>query len=211
MPNWCSNIVTFGHAEPKQIARLLKAAEEGEVLQEFVPCPAELLDDELTTYFKDDAKQAEVDAKKTAVLAKHGYQSWYDWCTAYWGTKWDLSDITATQPAEDTVQLTFNTAWAPPIEAYAAMEEQGWHIYAMYYEPGMVFAGVYSDGSDDCYQNWGDSRDARTTLPSELDEMFGISETQAEWERETEDEVTTWYKDGVDDTGLKPHNPPKEI
>jgi hypothetical protein len=32
----------------------------------------------------------------------------------------------------------------------------------------------------------------------------------AEWEKENEDEVTTWYKDGVAQTGLTPHKPPKK-
>ena len=215
MPNWCSNVVVFGHPEPKQIARLIKAATKDDqtagVLQEFVPCPAELLNDELTTHYADEAKQATVEAKKAAALEKYGFASWYDWCVTHWGTKWDLTSTNCNQLADDTVELSFDTAWGPPLEAFKAMEEQGWHIYAMYYEPGCVFAGIYTDGYDNCYQNWGDSQDARDTLPQELDEMFCISESQAEWERENEDEVTTWYKDGVEDTGLEPHKLTKEI
>lgn len=213
MPNWCSNVVTFSHPEPKQIARLVKTAESDDVsvLQEFVPCPKELLNDELTTSYADEEKQRQVDALKQQMLDKYGCSSWYDWCIANWGTKWDICDVSVDQTAEDTVQLTFNTAWSPPLEAFGAMEEQGWNIYAMYYEPGCVYAGIYADGYDNCYQNWGDYQDARATLPQELDEMFGISEAQEEWERENEDEVTHWYKDGVAETGLEPHNPPKEI
>ena len=50
-----------------------------------------------------------------------------------------------------------------------------------------------------------DSGDVKQQLPQELDDAFGISESMAEWEAENEDEVTTWYKDGVEATGLVPH------
>jgi hypothetical protein len=43
-----------------------------------------------------------------------------------------------------------------------------------------------------------------------LDDAFGISETMAEYESEQEDEVTVWYKDGVEQTGLEPHKVKKE-
>lgn len=202
MPNWCSNVATLSHPEPKMIARLLASAEqEGPgVLQEFIPCPAELLDSELTTSYGDQEKQKIVDTKKAAAKAKYGYESWYDWNVANWGTKWDLCDITASQPFDDTVLLHFDTAWAPPVEAYARLEELGFTVRAYYYESGMQFAGIYEDGNDDCYQDWGDSQGARATLPQELDDTFAISESQAEWEEECEEpeELTEWIKDGVE-------------
>jgi hypothetical protein len=33
----------------------------------------------------------------------------------------------------------------------------------------------------------------------------------AESERENQDEVTTWYKDGVEETGLEPHKKSKDF
>lgn len=202
MPNWCSNVATLSHPEPKMIARLLKAADQEGVgiLQEFVPCPAELLNDELVTSYADPEKQKVVDEMKAAAMAKYGFQSWYDWCIANWGTKWDLCDVTATQPFDDTVLLHFDTAWSPPLEAYARLEELGFTVRAYYYESGMQFAGIYEDGNDEWYQDWGDSRGAKATLPQELDDTFGISESQEEWERENDDyeELTEWIKDGVE-------------
>jgi hypothetical protein len=32
----------------------------------------------------------------------------------------------------------------------------------------------------------------------------------AEYEAENEEELTSWYKEGVEETGLIPHEPPKE-
>jgi hypothetical protein len=42
-------------------------------------------------------------------------------------------------------------------------------------------------------------------LPSELDEMFGISECMAEYEEENKDELEVWYEEGVEKQGLEPH------
>lgn len=200
MPNWCSNVATLSHPEPKMIARLLKAAEaEGPgVLQEFIPCPAELLDPETGSYGGPNAE--EKDALRASLIKKYGYSGWYDWNVANWGTKWDLCDITVSQPYDDTVLLHFDTAWSPPIEAYAKLEELGFQVRAYYYESGMQFAGIYEDGNDDCYSEWGDSRGAKATLPQELDDTFCISEYQEEWERENDEyeELTEWIKEGVE-------------
>ena len=59
----------------------------------------------------------------------------------------------------------------------------------MYYEPGMAFAGVWEEGHDDYYDYGGlDSAGIADTLPVELDEAFGISESAAEWEAENAEE-----------------------
>ena len=81
----------------------------------------------------------------------------------------------------------------------------------MYYEPGMCFAGRWSsDGGDECYSDWGDSEGAKATLPEEVDEMFGISESQAEWEEEErrEEELYRFTVDGAEQRKeLKLHDP----
>ena len=43
-----------------------------------------------------------------------------------------------------------------------------------------------------------------------LDAEFAISEQMEEWERENEEELTLWYKDGVEATGLEPHKVVKD-
>jgi hypothetical protein len=85
--------------------------------------------------------------------------------------------------------LTFESAWAPPVAAYDKLEAQGFRIRAMYYEPGMGFAGVYEDGHDHYYEYGGmNSAAIAEELPAELDEAFGISEDVAQWEAENEEE-----------------------
>lgn len=114
----------------------------------------------------------------------------YDWCVANWGTKWDVGgDNGYIRPNPNTLKISFDSAWAPPTEAYRAMEELGFEVKAMYYEPGMAFAGLYEDGSDDYYE-YSDMNAAEVadTLPTELDEEFGISDQMAEWEAEQEED-----------------------
>ena len=157
MPNWCNNLVTVHHEDKAEIDRMEQAFARGELLNEFIPCPNE-----------DD---------------------WYAFNVENWGTKWDVGGDGAHCEREDdnTLSLTFDSAWSPPVEAYGVLKEMGFTIEAYYYEPGMQFAGVWIDGVDEFYQDWGDAAGAVDMLPEELDEMFAISENQAEWEAESED------------------------
>jgi hypothetical protein len=85
--------------------------------------------------------------------------------------------------------LGFESAWAPPINAYEKLFYMGFKLRAMYYEPGMAFAGIFEDGCDEYYEYGGlDSKGIAEELPVELDEAFGISESAAEWESEQEEE-----------------------
>jgi hypothetical protein len=63
--------------------------------------------------------------------------------------------------------------------------EMGFGVKLYYYEPGMCFAGIWEDGNDDYYE-YGSMRsdEVAETLPAELNEMFCISDTVAEYEAE---------------------------
>ena len=85
--------------------------------------------------------------------------------------------------------MSFDSAWSPPIDAYATLVEMGFSIRAYYYEPGMAFAGIWEDGCDDFYEYGGmNSEQIAESLPAELDEAFGISESAAMWEEENEEQ-----------------------
>jgi hypothetical protein len=64
----------------------------------------------------------------------------------------------------------------------------------------MCFAGIWEDGDDQLYQDWGDSVGAKATLPQELDDAFNISEGMAEWEEEErmEEELYAFVKEGAE-------------
>ena len=186
MPNWCSNQLTLRHEDPAMIQRAYDAFNRGELLQEFIPCPAELID----TVSGFVPEQEALEAKQAANRAKYGYSTWYEHNINEWGTKWDVGGD-GCDAIIDLIELsvTFESAWAPPIAAYERLEELGFEVRATYYEPGMAFCGVSEDGSDDYYEYGGMSADEiEDTLPSDLDEEYGISQAVSEWEQEQEEE-----------------------
>lgn len=200
MPNWCNNHLTLTHPDPAMIKRAYDALERGEFLSEFIPCPAELLDPRTGSYGGPDA--GEKDALRQSLTEKYGYSGWYDWQVANWGTKWDTgeqgnNDINPNDPTMLTAG--FDTAWSPPIAAYERLTELGFSVKAGYYEPGMCYAGLWEDGIDDYYDLSNmKAADVEADLPADLDNLFGISETMAEYEAEQEEELTQWIKDGAD-------------
>ena len=199
MPNWCNNSITISHPDKAKIDAIMatEGTDKG-VLDTIIPCPAELNDPDLTTWSRD--REDEIEAKKKAMKDKYGYESWYDWNIAHWGTKWDLCEPSLSRVDDNTVVIACDTAWSPPIAAFETMVENGYQVKAYYFEGGMMFAGVWEDGVDECYQEWGDSEGARYVLPKELDEMFCISEMQAEYEEEEkrEEELYCFVVEGAE-------------
>jgi hypothetical protein len=185
MPNWCNNSVEIYHDDPAMIERVRKAFNGEGLLQEFIPVPKEL-SDTVSGYVPE---QEALEAKQAANREKYGYSTWYDFCVNEWGTKWEIgADGNPAQDIPGGLMLGFESAWSPPIAAYEKLTEMGFRIRAMYYEPGMAYAGIWEDGNDDYYEYSGlDSTGIAETLPVELDEAFCISEQAAEWEEENQE------------------------
>ena len=190
MPNWCSNTLTLTHADPAMISRAKDAFKDGRLLDEFIPVPADLKET-VAGSFGDAEKQAALEAKSEANREQHGYANWYDFCVNEWGTKWDVGgEGDFADDGDNSVTFYFDSAWAPPTKAYERLEEQGFAVSAMYYEPGMAFAGRYEDGCDDYYE-YGDmsADDVENMLPNDIDEYFGISEGIRDWAESEEEDV----------------------
>ena len=185
MPNWCNNTVTLEHDDPAMIARARAAFADGKFLHEFVPVPL-CLTETVAGAHSDPVLQAALKQSEQDNLNAYNYKNWYDFCVAEWGTKWDVGGGDGyINDIEGGLILSFDSAWAPPTKAYDRLIEMGFKVHAMYYEPGMAYAGVWDNGSDDYYDYGGlDSAGIAETLPPELDEAFGISESVAEWEAE---------------------------
>ena len=47
---------------------------------------------------------------------KYGYPSWFDWCNAKWGTKWN-----AMQTEKEEDYISFSTAWSTPLPVFEKM------------------------------------------------------------------------------------------
>ena len=189
MPNWCSNTLTITHPDPDMIQRAVKAFAEGKFLNEFVPVPDSL--HIVAGSMGDPVEQDKLEEDTARNLEAHGYGNWYDFCVNEWGTKWDVGDEDSiNEITENSLTVYFDSAWAPPCGAYEKISDLGFDVKAMYYEPGMCFAGIWTtQGGDDYYEYSNMSvEEIVATLPKELDEAFDISEQVAEWQAEQEEE-----------------------
>lgn len=174
MPNWCNNSVVING--PRLVIDEIKAildSEDGGILNWMRPLP-----------------ESEKD-------------NWYDWCVNNWGTKWDVNEtFVGDDTEEDSIQFSFDTAWAPPVAAFRHWAEQDGRVtYRLtYMEPGMGFVGWDSyDGEsfDEDYREQGDDEERYWEMAAK---EFG-------YERDEEPEpLTEWYEDGVEEKGLKPHD-----
>jgi len=190
MPNWCNNTVTLEHSDPAMLARAKAAFLDGKFLNEFIPVPEDLHIVAGSVGAKGSPEQDELEAKEQANREKHGYATWYEFCVNEWGTKWDVGgDDGYVQDLNGGLMLTFDSAWAPPTNAYEKLMDMGFRIHATYFEGGMMFAGDWDNGEDDYYELGNmSSAEIIEALPEHLDEAYGISEMKAEWEDEEEAE-----------------------
>lgn len=194
MPNWCNNTLELQHSDPAMIERAKAAMIRGEFLHEFIPVPL-CLTETVAGGFSDPVKQAELEKSQQDNLNAYNYKNWYDFCVAEWGTKWDVggSDYGNPTITEDGKMIAgFDSAWAPPTNAMERLVEMGFTVKLYYYEPGMCFAGIWEGdehGFNDDYYEYGDmsSDEVAEALPAELNDMFCISDTMAEYEEENQE------------------------
>ena len=184
MPNWCYNNADITAKTPEQMQLLQRIAERNKekqgVFNIIRPLPAEL---ENTVKGTGEYQQE---------IFIDGCNNWFDWQVNHWGTKWDIDPVSEEFDGE-TLSLSFDSAWSPPIELYKYLVEQGFDVSANYYEPGMNFAGEWVNGDDfmieDVYALA--RQDAETLSVQEYDilAMFGIWEEVAQYDEDEEDLV----------------------
>lgn len=186
MPNWCYNGVTLRHEDPAMIDRVIKGKEG--LLMEFLPTPKPLL--ETVAGFVGEDREAEHEAQKARNLKEYGAKDWYDWNIQNWGTKWDFALENLERQDPNTVTAAFDSAWSPPIGAYAKLEALGFEVEAKYYEPGMAYCGSYDSELGDIYHEIGGMKadEVREMIGEDLDDYFGISEEIAQYEEEEEED-----------------------
>lgn len=174
MPNWCDNAVRLTSSKEKidALASVLENEDDRQVFQHLRPRPA---DQE---------------------------ENWYDWNISHWGTKWDLSLIDWNRDDDETIWISFESAWSPPITLYEYLSENGWYVDAVYHEGGMGFCGIWQDGEDDYYEYNLDDWESIDCLPDEIKDFTGLvdyyesrkEELEMEAEAEAyEQTVTEWF------------------
>ena len=178
MPNWCSNSITIS-GPTETIQQLWEDAQTAHV-------------------FTVEVDGEEITKREFGLLnAMVPIGDWdYGAAVESWGTKWDVSDegLEFTDNGDGTASIDgwFDSAWAPPIEAYNTFldDMDNCSIQASYHEPGMDFAGFYTDGDDEYLENLHDEfklpEDERSDLYNRLDEEYALSENYDMWEEDEE-------------------------
>jgi hypothetical protein len=205
MPNWCNNNITITGPN-KIIDKIEKIAkteeyEEGQygLLNYFHPMPDELRD---TT--ADGTKRKKLQKK-------YGFDDWYGWAVENWSTKWDIHEFYGVDrnyinDDESTIAFGFDSAWSPPIGAYQEFlaNNSNVSIRTTYYEGGCDFMGIWDNGDDICYEISSIAKKGstdkfwNTKIGKELDDLYGISESMAEYEAQQEEERIGDNKEIID-------------
>jgi len=204
MPNWCSNWVEVGHEDPAKVTALAEAFNRGEFCDHVMPVPEDLKI--VAGFLGDEEAQKELERKTAENVEKYGAGNWYDFCVNRWGTKWDVGGEGQADIADDGLSMnaSFDSAWAPPVGIYEELVNQGYTVRAFYYEPGMAFAGVYDNGSDEYLDLGGmTAAEVEAVIDSDLDECMGITESMREYEAENEEDLTKWVREGGEKLELK--------
>ena len=191
MPNWCNNTIEISHEDRSKMEALVAAVNEGKFFNHVIPVPESLSIVAGVAGKEGSPEQIELEQAEERNLAQHGYRNWYDFCATQWGTKWDTDPYNEVKLPADSNEVIFgfDTAWGPATGVYNALMDQGFAVRSYYYEPAMAFCGVWEDGGDDYYEIGGyTSKTITEAIPEELDEMFGISKSMAEWDEEEEEE-----------------------
>lgn len=171
MPNWCVNNV-YIETTPEEIAAIVEAIQSDD-------------DRGLLHYLRPEPEHVENDT--SGVMP-----NWYNWRVANWGTKWEVqAEITSHSVEGGWINLSFESAWSPPVEALDYWASQSTHrqFNIRYIEWGMAFCGEADNSfGNTTYAIPMTAAEVQESIPAELDETFDISFTVAQWEEEeTED------------------------
>ena len=176
MPNWCDNSLHLSHEDVTKIdaleAEMMKKNDEGRSMA----CPFQH-------------------------LRPNPSGEWnYDWSVNNWGTKWE-ADIIDWERASDTeMRIYFNSAWSPPTTLYEYLVEEGWQVEAIYHEPGMAYAGMFTnEDGDDYYEYSVSDKSSIDSLPSDVIDFAGLEDAHEQWLEEQQEEYlnalarTEWF------------------
>jgi hypothetical protein len=82
------------------------------------------------------------------LLEKCGYDNWYDWCIANWGTKWGFYDISESPDITETsigttAEYRYMTAWSPATKLFLKVSRMfpDLNFYHQFADEGGNFVG----------------------------------------------------------------------
>ena len=145
MSNWRESKLTIKHKYPLIIERIVNAFDRGELFDEFIPCPKELLKHESPMRNKRTARR---------LTAKYGADCWDIWRIINWGTTRDLrcgDGYELVRLNLTSVKLTTMTDWYPPVHVLDHWVDLGcdvrgsfldeWHEQRVIYRNKRIWEG----------------------------------------------------------------------
>lgn len=171
MPNWCEHDITvtsynlpelaalqqevFGSTDPSAVTE----ANQCSLLDTFLPVPEALVDTTSPSRppYSDkqiaDCTDATMREQMCRAVARHhadaqalcdmvGFDNWYDWSLATWGTKWP-DRIYAAERRPRSLRITGACPWSPPVPGLLRISQMfpSLRFTIDYFEAGMGFAG----------------------------------------------------------------------
>lgn len=167
MPNWCSNYLTV-EGDSKQLKeflekskRITNLADEKEFFTfsgtypepDYKTTPVALTYPEISAGFKTGVEKEKILLNEPTI--REG--SWWDWRVQNWGTKWEPCDTYMHTQTKDNVEMSFETAWGPPVEWLEKVSKDfpDLEFNLEYDEPGMCFGGhTYAHGNTFEHEVW---------------------------------------------------------
>jgi hypothetical protein len=140
MPNWCINNLIVSVSDVNNINLLNEfynnnksTDNDGSELDfnKLIPIPKAL---------ENTSKPN--NSSNNELKEQYGFDNWYDWSVANWGTKWNLSDV-SVQKKDNEIHYHFDTAWSPPIPWATNLIDKypDLDLKLTYLEPSMDFGG----------------------------------------------------------------------
>lgn len=162
MPNWCENSISLTHADTTKVSEL------EDVLRN---CPTE--DDIIAGHAQiQQTKFFEHYLPRPSDISENDV---CDWNEKIWGTEWEPQIISFTKTNQNTINVSIDTPWTPPIGFYKCLVEREWTIEALYHEPGYAFCGRFTNElGDECYDYDKDDIASLNKIPNELLEFTCI-------------------------------------
>ena len=177
MPNHCTNLLSCKSG--KNIGEVIKPylTDDGKNLDfnKILPMPEGIEKtiayntiESITkqqTIEEREAEKAQLNLLNEENTKQYGFADWYGWCVDKWDTKWNAYNCWTLEDdfneVEDITDISFQTAWSPPINVIRELAKLTGETFRMsYYDEGWMFAGEYivsPDGEDDnCYEDMDD-------------------------------------------------------
>lgn len=167
MPNWSTNRVTISGEENVRKFKEIAMTDGKFLLGNIVPQPPEVkLNYHLWKTHKTPESQLKPKLNDTDFLvygvngrldsATNDYMNLAgfcldvcDWCIEHWGTKWEVDDVSIVGSCNDYLQISFDTAWAPPVEAFIKLADKGVEFLLEYAIEGGLGSGSIEGKLDD--------------------------------------------------------------